>query len=112
VHSARLHFGPRPSVWPGPAAQATRLAQPVQCVRCARPRGHRARRGHGGAVGPGSPVDEVGRGKRREHRCGTGDPPEKVRWSGGLERRLDGVSWWRWAPVGEGTCSTGGVRER
>jgi hypothetical protein len=57
--------------WPGPKANRARVARPTGATRPAR----------GGAAPGGSQVDEVGRGRRCEHWCGPGDPPDKARWS-------------------------------
>jgi hypothetical protein len=66
VHTTGPHFGPRPSVQLGPAAQATRPTQPTW----------RARHSHGGAAGPGSSADKVRQERRCKHRGSQGRAPD------------------------------------
>jgi hypothetical protein len=77
MHSARPHFGPLPSVRPGPATQATRPAHPAWHARCAHPRGHCAWCGRDSLAGLGSPTEKVRRERRRKHRGSQGSAPDK-----------------------------------
>jgi hypothetical protein len=75
VHSAGPHFGPRPSVWPGPAAQAMWQAQLGWPAWRASSCGHHAWCGHSGAADPGSSMDKAWQKRLRKHRGTRGHAP-------------------------------------
>jgi hypothetical protein len=85
VHNAGPHFGPRPSVQSGPAAQETRPTQPTW----------RAQHSHGGAVGPGSSADKVRWERWCKHRGSQGRAPDN--------EAVKGLPEW---------CGSGEVRRR